>query len=87
MIALDERGRQYTSIEFSAQVTSWMNAGHKYVVLVIGGAAGLPKKVLEMADARISLSKMTLPHRVARLILSEQIYRGLCIAKNIPYHK
>jgi 23S rRNA (pseudouridine1915-N3)-methyltransferase len=87
IVALDERGSQYTSVKFSSQLSAWMNAGHQTVLFVIGQAAGLPKEIIKTADSTIALSKMTLPHRFARLLLTEQIYRGLCILKNIPYHK
>jgi 23S rRNA (pseudouridine1915-N3)-methyltransferase len=87
IIALDERGKQFTSNDFSVKIDSWMNCGKKDVVFVIGPAEGLPQEVKKMADALISLSKMTLPHRFARMLLTEQIYRGFCILKNIPYHK
>ena len=87
LAALDERGRLFDSFEFSSLISKWMNAGHTQVTMVIGGADGLPQEIKQKAHTTIALSKMTLPHRLARLILAEQIYRGLCIIKNVPYQK
>lgn len=86
-VALDERGKLYDSFEFSNLVSSWMNAGHQQVNFVIGGAAGLPTEIVQQADILLALSRMTLPHRFARLLLCEQIYRALCIIRNVPYQK
>ena len=68
-------------------VEGWMNRGLSRVLLVIGGAEGLPGEVKKRADVTLSLSKMTLPHRLARLILIEQLYRALCIIRGVPYQK
>jgi len=87
LIAMDEGGRLFNSYEFSELVSSWMNAGLQRVTFVIGGAAGLSPKVLAKADLKIGLSRMTLPHRFARLLLAEQLYRALCIIRNVPYQK
>lgn len=86
-IALDERGRQHDSFELAGLVDSWMQSGVQEVAFVIGPAEGLPKSVKEKADALWALSKMTLPHRFARLILAEQLYRALCIIRKVPYQK
>jgi len=87
LVAMDERGKLFDSFEFSELVSSWMNAGHQKVTFVIGGAAGLSPKVVAKADLKIGLSRMTLPHRFARLLLAEQLYRALCIIRNVPYQK
>ena len=87
IVALDEKGHQFTSIEFSKELEGFMNSGKQNIIFVIGQAEGLSKEIISSAYSVISLSKMTLPHRFARLLLTEQIYRGLCIIKNIPYHK
>ncbi len=86
VVVLDERGDQLSSIQFSKELTKWLDAG-KNVSFVIGGAAGLSHEVLEKANKRISLSKMVLPHDLALLVLVEQIYRAMTIASGIPYHK
>jgi 23S rRNA (pseudouridine1915-N3)-methyltransferase len=87
LIAMDETGKLFNSYQFSNLIVSWMNKGYHEVTFTIGGADGLPKEILDKADLKIGLSKMTLPHRLARLILTEQIYRAFCIYKNVPYQK
>ena len=87
LVALDERGRQHTSAAFAELVAGWMNRSFGQVTLVIGGADGLPAAVLEAADLKLGLSRMTLPHRLARLLLAEQLYRALCIIRGVPYQK
>jgi 23S rRNA (pseudouridine1915-N3)-methyltransferase len=85
-IALDERGKEYNSYDFAHLFNSWMNDGVSEVAFFIGGAEGLPGEIKKKAKL-IALSKMTLPHRLARLILTEQIYRALCIIRKVPYQK
>ena len=87
LVALDERGEQLTSRELSALVGGWMNRGFSEVTLVVGGPDGLPAEIKEAAGLRLGLSKMTLPHRLARLVLVEQLYRALAILRNVPYQK
>ena len=87
VIALDERGKPYDSVAFSKWVAAWMNQGISRVAFVIGGADGLVPEVRERADALLALSRMTLPHRLARLVLAEQLYRTCCILRNVPYQK
>ncbi len=86
VIALDENGEQFTSVQFSKELKKYLDAG-KNVSFVIGGAAGLSDEVLDKAGKKISLSKMTLPHELALLTLVEQIYRAMTIDNGIPYHK
>ncbi len=87
MIALDERGKHYDSIAFSKRVSGWMNQGLSKVAFVIGGADGLVPEVRARAHSLLALSAMTLPHRLARLVLAEQLYRACCIIRNVPYQK
>ncbi len=87
LIALDERGKEYNSRAFARLVDSWMNRGISRIVFVIGGADGLPDTIMERAHLKVALSQMTLPHRLARLFLVEQLYRALCIIRGIPYQK
>ena len=87
LVAMDERGEQLDSFALSKLVGAWMNRGLTEVALVIGGPDGLPRVVKEGADLRLGLSKLTLPHRLARLILVEQLYRALAILRNVPYQK
>ena len=84
IIALDERGIQYNSPDFSKLLYETLN--HKHIVFVIGGAYGLSEDILLNADLVLSLSKMTFTHEMARLFLVEQLYRALTIEKNIKYH-
>ncbi len=86
VVALDERGEQPTSVELARRVERWMNTGQD-VALVIGGADGLAPAVLERAQERLALSRMTLAHRLARLVLVEQLYRAMTILRGEPYHK
>ncbi|MFO8074405.1 MAG: 23S rRNA (pseudouridine(1915)-N(3))-methyltransferase RlmH [Polyangia bacterium] len=85
LVALDERGRQLRSGEMADLLQSWMNRGIESATFAIGGRDGLPDRVRESADQTLALSAMTLPHRLARLLLAEQIYRALCILRGDPY--
>jgi len=87
LIALDERGEQFDTAGFANLISSWMNQGVKGVTFTVGGADGLPKPVIQRSDLKLALSKMTLPHRLARVVLLEQIYRALCIIRGVPYQK
>jgi 23S rRNA (pseudouridine1915-N3)-methyltransferase len=86
VVALDERGREYASLEFARRVEAWLSAGRD-VALVVGGSDGLADAVLSRASERLALSRMTLAHRLARLVLVEQLYRALTIIRGEPYHK
>jgi 23S rRNA (pseudouridine1915-N3)-methyltransferase len=87
LVALDERGEQLGSRELAALIGGWMNRGLSEVTLVIGGADGLPPGIRDAAGLVLGLSKLTLPHRLARLVLVEQLYRALAILRNVPYQK
>jgi 23S rRNA (pseudouridine1915-N3)-methyltransferase len=86
LVALDERGDQPTSVELANRLARWQARGQD-VALVIGGADGLSSAVLERAEERLSLSRLTLPHRLARVVLVEQLYRAVTILRGEPYHK
>jgi len=86
VVALDERGDQPTSVELARRVETWMTRGQD-VALVIGGSDGLAPAVLERASERLALSRLTLAHRLARLVLVEQLYRAMTIIRGEPYHK
>jgi 23S rRNA (pseudouridine1915-N3)-methyltransferase len=86
VVALDERGDEPTSVELAKRVERWMTRGQD-VALVIGGSDGLAPAVLERAQERLALSRMTLAHRLARLVLVEQLYRAMTILRGEPYHK
>lgn len=86
LILLDERGRQYTSIELSKVLQDKISYSGKDIVFVIGGAYGFSDAVYSRADSKISLSKMTFSHQMVRAIFTEQIYRAFTIMRGEPYH-
>ena len=86
VILLDEKGREYTSREFADFQASMMNRGVKRLVYVIGGPYGFSQKVYDRADGKISLSRMTFSHEMARLFFCEQLYRPMTILRGEPYH-
>lgn len=86
LILLDENGKQFDSIAFSAYLQKHMNSGIKQLVFVIGGPYGFSEDVYKKANGKISLSKMTFSHQMIRLFFIEQLYRGFTILKNEPYH-
>jgi len=83
---LDERGTQVDSIALSAKLTDVQNSGIKQLTIVIGGAYGVSKRLIESADFVWSLSKLVFPHRLVRLLLAEQLYRATEIARGSGYH-
>ena len=86
VVLLDERGRETTSLEFARRVGSWVE-GAKDVTLVIGGSDGHGEAVRARASETLCLSRLTLAHRLARLVLVEQVYRAFTILRGEPYHK
>lgn len=86
VVVLDLAGRESTSEALSAQIAELMVRGRSDVTFVVGGSAGLAPAVLARADDRLSLSRMTLPHQLARVVLLEQVYRAFRIMRNEPYH-
>jgi len=86
LILLDEKGKQYTSVDFAQFLQKKMNRGIKNLVLAIGGRYGLSDAVYSKSAGKISLSKMTFSHQMVRLFVVEQIYRGFTILRNEPYH-
>lgn len=85
VVALEVDGKSWSSQRFASWVGQCENDGVQNVVFLIGGSYGLPPEVSRKADLRLSLSAMTLPHRLARLMLSEQVYRAFSILRNEPY--
>jgi len=86
IILLDERGKQYSSIEFSAFMDKKMNYSTKRIVFVIGGPFGFSSSVYDRANGMISLSPMTFSHQMIRLIFVEQLYRSMTIIRGESYH-
>lgn len=86
VILLDERGKEYTSTEFATLLQSRMSSGIKRLVFVIGGPYGFSQEIYNRANAKLSLSRMTLTHEMVRLFFIEQLYRAQTILKGEPYH-
>lgn len=86
LVLLDEKGRQFTSREFSNKIDHWMNTSVKKVSFFIGGAYGFSEEIYERANEKIALSKMTFTHQMIRLFFVEQIYRADQILQGKPYH-
>ena len=86
VVALDERGRMATSRELATEFERWLELGSD-VVFVVGGSDGLDKGVTDRANATLSLSKLTLPHYLVRVVLAEALYRAWSIRVGHPYHR
>jgi 23S rRNA (pseudouridine1915-N3)-methyltransferase len=85
-IALDERGTEWSSADWSMQLQHWMFEFPR-VNLVIGGPEGLSKQCIEACQQRVSLGRMTMPHALVKVVLVEQLYRAWTILKGHPYHR
>jgi 23S rRNA (pseudouridine1915-N3)-methyltransferase len=86
LLALDVGGRQWSSEQLAVQLNDWMAQGSD-VALLVGGPEGLDPACLGQAQERWSLSPLTLPHPLVRVLLAEQIYRAWSILRNHPYHR
>jgi len=86
LVALSRRGELWTSLELADWTGRWEQDGRD-VAFAIGGADALPDAVLQRAERLFSLSRLTLPHEMARLLLYEQLYRAYTIRRNEPYHR
>ena len=86
LVLMDERGRQFTSMEYADWLQKRMLSGVKRVAIVIGGPYGFSDDVYKRANEKISLSKMTFSHQIVRAIFAEQLYRAFTILNNEPYH-
>ncbi len=86
LVALDEHGKQWRSQQLAKQLQNWMEISDD-LVLLVGGADGLHAEALQRADQTWSLSELTLPHAVVRIVLAEQLYRAWSILNNHPYHR
>ena len=85
VVALDERGREHSSRELAAQLPRWLKSGS--VALLVGGPDGFAPEVLAQASERWSLSRLTLPHALVRVLLAEQLYRAVSLLSGHPYHR
>ncbi|MCY4467856.1 MAG: 23S rRNA (pseudouridine(1915)-N(3))-methyltransferase RlmH [Thiotrichales bacterium] len=86
VVALDERGSRWTTLELANRIERWMHDGRD-VALLVGGADGLAPACIEAAEHRWSLSPLTLPHGLARIVVAEQLYRASTIIRRHPYHR
>ena len=84
IISLSEEGKQFNSIELTSLLLNFKN---KKIIFLIGDADGISSDVKKQSDLLLSLSRLTFPHELARLILLEQIYRAISISNNSPYHR
>jgi 23S rRNA (pseudouridine1915-N3)-methyltransferase len=86
VVALDERGRSWTTAELAAALGKWRDSARD-VAFVIGSADGLATKLKSEADAVVALSALTLPHGLVRVMLAEQLYRAASLLQGHPYHR
>lgn len=87
LVALDQRGSAETSDRFARRLRGWLEVPGRPVTFAVGGADGLTDAIRRRADHVMSLGPMTLAHRLARLVLAEQIYRAVSILEGSPYHR
>jgi len=87
LVVLDERGKLLTSPEFAIKLSGWRDQGQAHLAFMIGGADGLDASLLKRADLKLSFGKMVWPHMLARVMLSEQLYRAASILSGAPYHR
>lgn len=85
-IVLDEHGTNITTLEIAEKLSKQMQSGNPTLNIVIGGAYGLSEEIIKHAEASWAFGKITLPHQMIRLILTEQIYRAMAVNNNHPYH-
>ena len=85
-IALDEKGKQWTTCEWAEQFRRWKQQTPQ-LNFILGGPDGLQPELLQQADQKIALGKMTMPHGLARVVLMEQIYRAWSVVEGHPYHR
>ena len=87
VVAMDERGQVLSSPDFAGKLAHWRDDGCGDLAFVIGGADGLDKDLRARADFKLSFGKMVWPHMLARVMLSEQLYRAASILAGAPYHR
>lgn len=86
LIILDEKGKEYTSVDFSAVIAQKQNASVKRLIFLIGGPFGFSEAIYKRANLKLSLSQMTFSHQMVRLFFVEQLYRAFTILKGEKYH-
>lgn len=87
VITLEIEGKNLSSIDFAKKLKELKNLGLQEIIFIIGGANGLSTKISKLSNLKLSFSKMTFPHQLARIMLLEQLYRAERILANEPYHK
>lgn len=86
LVLLDERGKEYSSMQFASYIEKKTHTVSKRLVFVIGGPYGFSQAVYDKAQEKLTLSRMTFSHQMIRLIFVEQVYRAMTILSNEPYH-
>ncbi len=86
VILLDEKGKEFSSVQFAKFIEEKLIEGKRNMVFIIGGAYGFNEKVMKRAQLKLSFSKMTFSHQISRIIFLEQLYRAFTIIKGEPYH-
>ncbi|HBQ44127.1 MAG TPA: 23S rRNA (pseudouridine(1915)-N(3))-methyltransferase RlmH [Thiomicrospira sp.] len=86
LVILDENGQQPSTLKFANKLEEWLASGQD-IALVVGGPDGLSAELIAKASWKWSLSKLTLPHPLVRVMVAEQIYRGWSVIQNHPYHR
>lgn len=86
VVLLDDKGVEYTSMQFSAFMQRSMASGAKRLVFIVGGPYGFSQAVYDRANSKLSLSRMTFSHQMVRLVFVEQLYRAMTILRGEPYH-
>jgi len=87
LVSLDANGEEWTSEGFAGFFEKMMNRGSSEIIFLGGGYLGIPGVLLDRSDVSLSLSRLTLPHELARVVLLEQIYRSFSIIRGLPYHR
>lgn len=86
LVLLDDKGKEYTSVQFANYIEKKKHIVSKRLIFVIGGPYGFSQSVYEKANEKLTLSRMTFSHQMVRLIFVEQLYRAMTILNNEPYH-
>lgn len=87
VVAMCVEGTPKSSVELAQQISAWTNAGKSKICFLVGGSFGMSETIKKKADLRLSVSKMTFPHHLFRVMLAEQIYRAFTILEGTRYHK
>jgi 23S rRNA (pseudouridine1915-N3)-methyltransferase len=85
-VLLDERGKEFTSVQFASWIEKKMNSVPKRLVFIAGGPYGFSEEIYQTIPEKISFSKMTFSHQMIRPVFVEQLYRAMTILRNEPYH-